>query len=95
MTINILFQDETWALLEMNDIKLALVTPGQHEPHLAVKVDSEEELKELYQVKQEDSECTPINTHRDGSVYFYQKAIDNIVIEWIFYPDSDNYISYE
>ena len=31
------FQDETWALIEFKNTKLALVIPEQHPPHIAVK----------------------------------------------------------
>ncbi len=35
----VLYQDETWAFLQMGDVKLALVTPKQHPPHVALRVD--------------------------------------------------------
>ena len=31
----IIYRDETWAFLEFENIKLALVTPNQHPPHIA------------------------------------------------------------
>ena len=37
------YQDKTWAFLNVGGQKLALVTPSQHPPHVAVKV-SETEL---------------------------------------------------
>lgn len=56
---NVLYFDETWALLEFDNIKLALVLPNQHENHIAVEVSTEKypnlEFKE----------------HRDGSKYHY------------------------
>jgi catechol 2,3-dioxygenase-like lactoylglutathione lyase family enzyme len=50
----LLYQDDTWALLRFANIRLALVTEGQHPPHLAFK--------------REDAEAFgPLKTHRDGT----------------------------
>jgi catechol 2,3-dioxygenase-like lactoylglutathione lyase family enzyme len=35
----VLYQDATWAFLQVGQGKVALVTPTQHPPHLAVRVD--------------------------------------------------------
>ena len=35
----VLYQDATWAFLKLGQGKLALVTPSQHPPHTAVRVD--------------------------------------------------------
>ena len=52
------YQDETWALLEFANVRLALVVPGQHPPHLAfVKADAER--------------FGPLKTHRDGTASVY------------------------
>ena len=32
-------QDDTWALLGFDNISLALVTPGEHPPHIAIHDD--------------------------------------------------------
>ena len=34
----VLYQDATWAFLKLGQGKLALVTPSQHPPHVAVRV---------------------------------------------------------
>ena len=38
----ILYQDQSWAFLQMGSTKLALVLPGKHPSHIAVAVTSEE-----------------------------------------------------
>src|SRR5437764_14428480 len=57
----ILYQDKTWAFLNVGGQKLALVTPTQHPPHVAVKV-TEQELAAAAQ-----SAGGAIDTHRDGT----------------------------
>ena len=34
-SFNVLYQDDTWAFLEFENIKLAFVLPNQHPPHIA------------------------------------------------------------
>ncbi len=51
---NILYQDDTWALLEFQNAKLALVIPEQHPPHIAVNRRDAESFGKLV-------------THRDGT----------------------------
>ena len=57
--VNILYFDQTWALLEFDNIKMALVLPNQHQNHVAIEVDSEKYPN--LEFKQ----------HRDGSNYHY------------------------
>ena len=56
---NVLYFDQTWALLEFDNIKMALVLPNQHQNHVAIEVNPEKwpnlEFKQ----------------HRDGSNYHY------------------------
>ena len=54
-----LYHDETWALLEFNNTKLALFLRDSHPPHFAVEVNPE------FFSKLEFKE------HRDGSKYHY------------------------
>jgi catechol 2,3-dioxygenase-like lactoylglutathione lyase family enzyme len=56
---NVLYLDETWALLGFDNIKIALILPDQHQNHVAIEVNPEE-YPEL-EFKQ----------HRDGSNYHY------------------------
>lgn len=54
----ILYQDESWAFLEFQNINLALVLPDQHPPHIAFEKDDADKYGEL----------TP---HRDGTASIY------------------------
>jgi catechol 2,3-dioxygenase-like lactoylglutathione lyase family enzyme len=57
------YQDETWALLDYQNIQLALVLPGQHPPHLAI-------------IRDNAGDFGPLVTHRDGtrSIYVQDNA---------------------
>jgi catechol 2,3-dioxygenase-like lactoylglutathione lyase family enzyme len=48
------YQDETWALLQFANIRLALVIPAQHPPHMGFVSPEAERFGEL-------------KTHRDGT----------------------------
>ena len=70
----ILFEDDTWALIEFKNTKIALVVPGQHPPHIAVKRDNIEQFG------------VPIK-HRDGSESVYINSPDDNTFEFIRYPE--------
>ena len=63
-------QDDTWALLGFDNISLALVTPGQHPPHIAIH---DEGILNSEQRK----------VHRDGIGYIYNNDPDTNVVELI------------
>jgi catechol 2,3-dioxygenase-like lactoylglutathione lyase family enzyme len=75
--IQVLYQDESWAFLEANGIKLAFVKRDQHPNHLAWRV-SNEELKKLAQEHKQE-----IKTHRDNTRSFYLQAPGGTWIEII------------
>lgn len=54
------YQDETWAFLEFENTKLALVVPEQHPPHFAF-------------TSPEAASFGPLKTHRDGTRSTYVK----------------------
>ena len=54
----IAYQDETWALLDIENASIALVLPSQHPPHVAVESSDAAKYGEL----------TP---HRDGTSSVY------------------------
>ena len=56
---NVSYFDQSWALLEFDNIKLALVLPNQHKNHLAVEINPQKYPN--LEFKQ----------HRDGSNYYY------------------------
>ena len=60
--------------------KLKAKVLSEHPPHISLQVKS---LKEF-------PDGCETNTHRDGSVYFYDPDPDGNIIEWIYYPDSLN-----
>ena len=68
----IMYEDETWGLLEFSNCKLALVTKSQHPPHFAV---IDENLKK--------GDKTTL--HRDGSISKYILDCDGNNIEIIKY----------
>lgn len=55
---NVLYQDNTWALLEFQNAKLALVIPEEHPPHVAINRSDAEAFGKLV-------------THRDGTRSVY------------------------
>lgn len=54
------YKDDTWAFLKFDNIKLALVIPGQHPPHIAFLSEQAEKYGTLKE-------------HRDGSRSVYIK----------------------
>ena len=73
------YLDETWAILELNETKLALTLPNMHPPHLAIRINSLEDFPE-----------GKFKYHRDGSAYLYQEDPDGNTVEWVYYsPCSD------
>jgi len=76
----VLFQDKTWAFLNLGGTKLALVTPTQHPPHVAVKV-SEDELT-LAATRAD----VRIDLHRDGTRGIYVQDPFGNAVELICYP---------
>ena len=77
---NVLYQDKTWAFLNVGGQKLALVTPTQHPPHVAVRV-SEGQLAEA--AKEAGVE---IDRHRDGTKGIYIHDPFGNAVELICYP---------
>lgn len=63
------YQDKTWAFLRFQNIKLALVVPNQHPPHIAFLHENADRFGNL-------------KTHRDGSrsVYIQDSAGNSVEI---------------
>ena len=76
----VLYQDATWAFLDVGGVKLALVTPTQHPPHVAVKV-SEGELAEAARAA-----GVAVDRHRDGTTGIYVYDPFGNAVELICYP---------
>ena len=64
------FVDDTWALLEYDNIKLALVLPNQHPPHICFQKEDAEKYGKL-------------DTHRDGTKSVYIKDPSGNTIEML------------
>lgn len=77
----VLYQDETWALIEAGGVKLAFVTPEQHPDHLAWRV-STAELEAMAERLE-----MAIHPHRDGTRSFYLEAPGGQAVEIIAYPE--------
>ena len=67
---SIKYQDNTWALVEFDNISIALVTPGDHPPHFAV-VDPNVASNPKHKL------------HRDGIAFLYELDPDANTIEKI------------
>lgn len=79
----VLYQDDTWAMIEAGGAKIAFVTPGQHPDHMAWRV-SNAELEKL--AARHGMEIHP---HRDGTRSFYLEAPGEQPIELIAYPEPE------
>lgn len=79
----VLYADTTWAFLRLGAGKLALVTPSQHPPHVALRVD-EATLRVMAQ-----RVGVPMDRHRDGTTGIYMADPQGNVIELICYPPGE------
>jgi len=80
----VLYQDDTWAFLESDGAKIAFITPKQHPPHLAFRVENQEQDDFL-------NETFPNHgwrEHRDGSSSFYVRDPSGNFVEFIKYEDT-------
>src|SRR5581483_1744245 len=66
--VHVLYQDESWAFIEANGVRLAFVLRDQHPNHLAWRVGAEE-LERLAVAYGKE-----IALHRDGTRSFYLEA---------------------
>ena len=69
-----IYIDKSWAFIQFNNTKLALVTNNQHPPHFAI-------------LDKKISTNPEAITHRDGSISIYIKDKDSNFIELIKYKD--------
>ena len=64
------YQDDTWAEIQYENVKLALVSPAEHPPHIAFI----------------DENVKNGTKHRDGSESTYEHDFSGNIIERIKYP---------
>jgi catechol 2,3-dioxygenase-like lactoylglutathione lyase family enzyme len=79
----VLYADKTWAFLRVGQGKLALVTPEQHPPHVALRVD----LETLERAAAKAGKA--IDKHRDGTQGIYVEDPAGNVVELIYYPPAE------
>lgn len=77
----ILYQDETWGLIELNDIKIAFVTPTQHPSHICFEVDDKFIIEKLNN--------KTFKSHRDGSSSCYVRDVDGNFLEFLYWPEGE------
>ena len=70
LNADIAFQDETWALLDIENTSIALVLPSQHPPHMAFESLEAEKYGDL-------------TTHRDGTASVYVQDPFGNTIEFL------------
>ena len=64
------YQDESWALLGFDNVRLALVLPEQHPPHIAF-------------VHPEAERFGPLRPHRDGTRSIYLRDSEGNAVEML------------
>tara|TARA_Y100000310_G_scaffold328802_1_gene397527 strand:+ start:162 stop:482 length:321 start_codon:yes stop_codon:yes gene_type:complete len=70
------YNGDSWAMLKIGDMSLALIAEDIHPPHFSLEIDSFNDFPA----------GTEINTHRDGSYYLYKSDPDGNVAELIYWP---------
>jgi catechol 2,3-dioxygenase-like lactoylglutathione lyase family enzyme len=75
----VLYQDDTWALLDAGGVKLALTLPQQHPAHIAFDIGPSPSPEFLQTAR----------VHRDGSISRYVVDPDGNAVEWIHYPGKE------
>ena len=78
--VEILFQDETWAMIDCSGIKIAFVSPDEHPEHIAYSVSSRDEL-----LAEAAKSGATTRLHRDGSESFYLIDPAGNAVEVVFY----------
>ena len=76
----ILYQDETWGLIEVYDTKIAFVIPSQHPAHICFEVNEEFILDKL--------DKKTFKPHRDGSSSCYIRDIDGNFLEFLYWGNN-------
>jgi len=73
-----LYEDNTWAFLQVNGTKIALTLKSQHPPHICFLIDEDEKLKNFGDKF--------FKSHRDGSSSYYTRDPDGNFIEYLIWP---------
>jgi len=77
----VIYQDESWGLINSAGVKIAFTLKDHHPPHMCFEIDASQKNRlELNGHK--------FKKHRDGSLSTYLKDIDNNYVEYLFWPRS-------
>jgi catechol 2,3-dioxygenase-like lactoylglutathione lyase family enzyme len=71
--LSVEYSDETWAIMNICGVRLALVMPNQHPRHIAFQT----EIKDIH----EDFMNKKMKKHRDGTKSLYVSDPDGNIIE--------------
>ena len=80
MNAKILYLDETWGMLSVCGLKIALVIPSQHPKHIAFNIN-----KDQYRDYKKSGKI--FKKHRDGSESFYEKDLIGNILEFLFWTE--------
>jgi catechol 2,3-dioxygenase-like lactoylglutathione lyase family enzyme len=67
----VIHQDDTWGMINIDGLHLAMVLEDMHPPHIAISLPGKAP--------------EGVGKHRDGSKYIYEKDPDGNVIETIWW----------
>ena len=76
----IIYQDETWGLIEIGKSKIAFVTPNQHPAHICFEIDEDFIVDKLH--------GQTFKGHRDGSSSCYVRDPDGNFLEFLYWPQN-------
>ena len=76
LNATIQYQDETWAMVQVGNLNVAMVLPHMHPPHFALEIKSIDAFPNGHEIKQ----------HRDGSKYIYLSDPSGNVLELLHWP---------
>ena len=77
----VLYEDETWGLVKVANLKIAFVSKHQHPPHFCFEIDKQYIEKHLSDKR--------FKKHRDGSSSCYISDPDNNKIEFLIWNDDE------
>ena len=78
LNASVVYEDETWGLINVGGLRLAFVIPSQHPSHICFEVNDEYIDKHL--------EGKIFKEHRDKSSSCYIKDIDGNHVEFLKWP---------
>ena len=77
--MEVLYQDDTWAVLSRDNFKIALTLKSQHPPHIGFVINEH--------IRRERFADKEFKEHRDGSTSYYASDPDGNYIEYLLWPE--------